>query len=159
MLIMNFWKTITRQRFITILVLFLVLIGLCIYYYDNFQNYQEHPGTGAVLKSYPTGEMVAVSGTVTQTFPGGFYMVETYEGLLVTYKIITTHAVHPGDKAQVLGVLGPDYTITVHEIKVTEKWSYQFLLLRSFIVLLFLLFIFHRYWRFNWKEKVFMRRR
>jgi hypothetical protein len=156
---MKFPNTITRHRFITILFLFLILVGLCIYYYDNFQNYQEHPGTGAILKSYPTGEMVAVAGTVTQTFNGGFYMVETYEGQLVTYRILTTDKVRPGDKAQVLGVLGPDYTINVHVIKITEKWSYQFLLLRSFIALLFLLFIFHRYWRFNWGEKVFMRRR
>lgn len=156
---MNFRNIITHHRFITILVLFLILVGLCIYYYDNFQNYQEHPGTGAVLKSYPAGEMVAVDGSITQTFPGGFYMVETYEGRLVTYKIISTDDVRPGDKAQVLGVLGPDYTVTANQIKITENWSYQFLLLRSFIALLFLLFIFHRYWSFNWEEKVFIRRR
>ena len=155
----NFWSIFTKHRVLTILVLLLVLAALCIYYYDNFRNYQENPGTGTIITSYPQGDVVAVSGTVTRTFPGGFYMEDEYGSKTVTYRIISAEKVNPGDKSQVLGVLGPEYTITAQQMKITEKWSYQFMLLRSFIALLFLVFIFHRYWRFNWKEKVFIRRR
>ena len=68
---MKIWKIITSHRIITLIVLFLILTGFCIYYYDNFRNYQEHPGTGTIIASYPEGELVAVSGKVTETFPGG----------------------------------------------------------------------------------------
>lgn len=155
----NLWGYITRHRFITCVVLILVLLVLCTYYIDHYQDYQEHPGTEAVLKSYPIGEEVAVDGAVAKTFSGGFYMYETFNGQRVDYRIITTEKVSVGDKAQVLGVLGPDNTITARDIKITEKWSYLFLFLRSFIALIFLLFVFNRYWKFKWEGKVFVRRR
>lgn len=155
----SFWKIVTGNRIITLLILFLILVGLCIYYYDNFRSYQEHPGTGTIVASYPEGQMVAVSGRVIQIFPDGFYLEDNYEGKPVTYKIKSDAKVAPGDRSQVLGILGPDYQITAREMKVTEKWSYYFLLLRSFIAFLFLAFIFHRYWRFDFKEKEFVRRR
>lgn len=154
----NFWAIITKHRVITILVLLLILAGLCSYYYDNFTNYQDNPGTGSIVKNYPEGEMVGVAGSVTETFQGGFYMEENYENRVVTYKVLTTVDIKPGDKAQVLGTMGPEYTVTAEKLKITEKWSYQFLFLRSFIALIFLIFIFNRYWKFNWKEKVFIRK-
>lgn len=156
---MKIWKIITGHRIITLIILFLILTGLCIYYYDNFRDYQEHPGIATIVVSYPEGELVAVSGVVTETFPGGFYLEEEYEGKKVTFKILSELEVAPGDKSQVLGILGPGYQITAQEMKLTEKWSYEFLLLRSFIAFLFLAFIFHYYWRFSFKDKEFVRRR
>jgi hypothetical protein len=64
-----------------------------------------------------------------------------------------------GDKTQVLAVLGPDYQLIPTKILITEEWSYNFLLVRSFIAFLFLLFIFNRYWRFDLKKYEFTRRR
>ncbi len=152
------WKIISNRALILIF-LFLILIGLCIYYYDNFRDYQEYPGTGTIVTSYPIGKMVAVSGTVTQTFDGGFYLEDNYQGKPIIYRIISDAKVKIGDKSQLLGILGPDYQITAREMKLTEKWSYYFLLLRSFIAFLFLAFIFNYYWRFDFNNREFVRRR
>jgi len=46
----------------------------------------------------------------------------------------------------------------VERVEVNEYWKYIFLLLRSFLVLIFLVFIFHRYWSFDWKNYQFRRR-
>ena len=155
----RYWNIFTRNRIITLLILFLILVGLCIYYYDNFRNYQEHPGTGTIIASYPEGELVAVSGKVTETFPGGFILVDNYQGEPVAYRILSDVKISPGDRGQVLGVLGSNYQITATQMKLTEKWSYEFMLLRSFLAFLFLAFIFHYYWRFNFKDWEFTRRR
>jgi hypothetical protein len=39
-----------------------------------------------------------------------------------------------GDNAQVVGILGPSFTVKGTEIIVMEKWSYEFVLLRSALV-------------------------
>lgn len=150
---------IPYKRVISILILFLILVGLCIYYQDNIWEKQLYPSTGVVVNYYPVGELVAVSGTVKETFNGGYYMDDYYMGRLITFKVYTNLKVNLGDKTQVLGVLGPDYQLIPDKIIVTEQWSYQFLLVRSFIALLFLVFIFHRYWRFDFTDYEFIRRK
>ncbi|MCE5213850.1 MAG: hypothetical protein LLF83_03920 [Methanobacterium sp.] len=150
---------IPYKRVISIIILFLILTGLCIYYHDNIWEKQLYPSTGVVVKYYPQGEMVAVSGTVTEIFNNGYYMEDNYENHVIKFKVYTTQKVKEGDKTQVLGVLGPDYQLTPSKIIVTEEWSYQFLLLRSFIALLFLVFIFNRYWRFDFANYEFIRRK
>lgn len=152
-------KKLTKNRILLILILFLILAGLCIYYYDNIYQEQDYPSAGAVVNYYPEGEMVSVSGTVSKTFPGGYYMDDYYMNQVVTFQVYTDQKVEIGDKTQVLAVLGPDYQLTPTKIIITEKWSYQFLLIRSFIAFLFLVFIFHRYWRFDLKKYEFNRRR
>lgn len=155
----KYWNIITGNRIVTLLILFLILIGLCSYYYDNFMDYQEYPGTGTIVTSYPEGEMVAVSGYVPQILPDGFYLVDIYQDKPVIYTIKSDEKVVKGALIQVLGILGPDYQITAHGMKVTEEWSYNFMILRSFIAFLFLAFIFHHYWRFEFKKGEFTRRR
>lgn len=152
-------KKITANRILLIFILFLILAGLCIYYYDNIYDQQVYPSTGAVVKYYPEGKMVAVSGTVTETFNGGYYMEDYYINQVVTFKVKTSEKVEVGDKTQVLGVLGPDYQLNPSKILITREWSYQFLMIRSFIAFLFLVFIFHRYWRFDLKKYEFVKRR
>ena len=155
---MNLEK-ITGNRALMLLLLFLILLGLCIYYYDNYQSYQQLPNTDSILNNYPEGKNISVSGTVTQTFSNGFYLKDSGDSQTVIYTVYSNAQISPGDKIQVLGILGSDYQITAKQIKVTEKWSYYFLLLRSFLAFLFLAFIFNRYWKFDFKEKVFIRRR
>jgi hypothetical protein len=150
---------IPHNRVIIFFTLFLILIGLCIYYNDNITAKQSYPTTGAVVKYYPEGQMVSVSGTVTGTFNNGFYIQDYYRDKSVTFRVYSDIKVSPGYKIGVIGVLGPDYQIKTQSITVTEKWSYQFVLLRSFLALLFLVFIFHRYWRFDLKTYEFVRRR
>lgn len=156
---MNKLSKIPGKRIISLLILFLILVGLCIYYYDNFMAHQEYPSLGVVVNNYPEGNMVSVSGTVTETFDNGFYMQDNYQGKTVTFKVYTDSKVRLGDKSQVLGVLGSDYQITPSKMIIIEKWSYDFLLLRSLIALFFLVFIFNRYWRFDFTNYEFVRRR
>ncbi|MEN4018378.1 MAG: hypothetical protein PQ968_08010 [Methanobacterium sp.] len=40
-----------------------------------------------------------------------------------------------------------------------KKWSYEFILLRSALALVFLIFIFFSYWKFDFKISEFTRRR
>jgi hypothetical protein len=152
-------KKLTKNRILTIPILILILIGLCIYYSDNIWEKQSYPSTGVVVTYYPLGEMVSVSGTVSNTFPGGYYMDDYYKNQLVTFQVYTDQKVEIGDKTQVLAVLGPDYQLIPTKILITKEWSYNFLLVRSFIAFLFLLFIFNRYWRFDLKKYEFTRRR
>ncbi len=159
MIIMTKLSPIPGKRVIIILILILILSGLCIYYYDNINQKQAYPSTGAVVNYYPLGEMVSVSGTVSETFQGGYYVDDYYMNQVVTFKVYTDQKVEIGDKTQVLAVLGPDYQLKPTKIIIIEKWSYQFLLVRSFIAFLFLLFIFNRYWRFDFKKYEFNRRR
>lgn len=122
-------------------------------------KYQELPGTNSIVNNYPEGQTISVSGTVTKTFSKGFYLKDSADSQTVIYTVYSDAQISPGDKIQVLGLLGPDYKINAKQIKVIEQWNYYFLLLRSFLAFLFLVFIFNRYWKFDFKEKIFIRRR
>lgn len=149
---------IPGKRIISLIILFSVLVGLCFYYEQNFREHQNYPTLGAVVTDYPQGEIVSVSGTVTQTFPHGFYMQDHYADKKVTFKVYSDINVNPGDKSQVLGVLGVDYQITPSKIIIADAWIYYFVLVRSLVAFFFLLFIFNRYWRFVWDNYEFIRR-
>ena len=88
---------IPGKRVIIILILILILAGLFIYYYDNINQKQAYPSTGAVVKYYPEGEMVSVSGTVSKTFSGGYYVDDYYMNQVVTFKVYTDQKVEIGD--------------------------------------------------------------
>ncbi|OPY25074.1 MAG: hypothetical protein A4E27_01061 [Methanobacterium sp. PtaU1.Bin242] len=152
-------QKITRNRIFLLLVLVILLVSLCAYYYENYEQHQEYPSLGTILVNYDEGQLVSVSGTVTGTFDGGFYLEDSYQDRFIKFKIISPTSVSVGDKASVLGVLGPDYQVTSTKLLVTPRWSYQFLLLRSFLAFFFLVFIFSRYWKFDRKNWLFIRRK
>ena len=63
------------------------------------------------------------------------------------------------DKVTLVGVLGPDNQIVrVQEIDVNEYTNYILLLLRSFLALAFIVYIFNHYWYFNLENYQFRRR-
>jgi hypothetical protein len=71
----------------------------------------------------------------------------------------SSHPPSNGDVITIIGVLGPDNQLTnIRTIQVTEAWKEPFLLIRSFFALIFLIYIFRRYWYFNLKKFEFMRR-
>lgn len=147
------------KRILTGIILTIALAGLCAYYAEEYPNHLKYPSYDAILAEYPQGEVVNVGGTVTDTFNGGFQIEENHQGHLVTMKILNNTQVMVNDKVSVVGVLAPDNTvINVERVEVNEYWKYIFLLLRSFLVLLFLVFLFHRYWSFDWKNYQFRRR-
>ena len=148
-----------QKRIVTGIILVVALAGLCAYYATEYQNHLKYPSYEVILSDYPQGEVVNVGGVVTSTFNGGFLMVKNHQSHLVTMKVLNDTPVTVEDSVSVVGVLAPDNTIVnVERVEVTEYWNYIFLLLRSFLVLIFLIFIFHKYWSFNWKSYEFRRR-
>jgi len=73
-------KIVTSRKFIFVGLL-LALVLLSIYYVSNYQQHLEHPNTGVILKNYPLGETVAVSGVVTAVHNDGFTLLDNYHGI------------------------------------------------------------------------------
>jgi hypothetical protein len=135
------------------------MVTLCGYYATEYENNLEHPSYQAILSDYPEGEVVRVYGTVVRNYPGGYQIEQIYQDQLMTMQIETDSPVAVGDRVDLLGVLGPEYTISnVQKIYVNELWKIFFINFRSFLVLLFMIFIFHRYWSLDFKKFVFRRR-
>ena len=149
-------KILTSRKFIfTGLVLALIL--LCTYYSANYQRHLEHPNTGIILKDYPYGEMVAVSGEVKEVNNNGFILMDQYHGTDVYFTIFSSEKLSIGDKVEVLGVLGNSYQITASMIQIITGFDYTFMLVRSGIIVIIFLFFFRRYWRFNFRKMEFRR--
>jgi hypothetical protein len=147
------------QKSVAVLILLVILISLCFYYTNEYENNLDYPSYGAILSSYPQGMVVQIYGTVTETYPGGFIIQENYYNHVFHFRVQSDASVRVGDDVDLLGVLGEsNEIIRVTKIKVSSLWKYQFLLLRSFLAFIFLVFIFHRYWCWDFETFEFRRR-
>ena len=155
---MTKFTKIIHSRVFIFTILLLILCSLFVYYYDNFQLHQEYPTEGTIIKSYPTSQIFIISGTVTETFPGGFYLEDTYSDVQKNYTIYSKQNVNTGDLVQVSGLRLSQNVVNAEQVIRTPFWTYLFVIVRSFMAFLFLAFIFNRYWMFNWKNLVFHRR-
>ena len=144
-------KNLIKNRIVIFIVLLAILTSLCIYYIDN---YQLHPFGQEISPN--NKNFTAISGTVTQTFNGGFYTTSSNG---TQYKILSSINVSNNDKIQLQGTISPNNTIIPTKIIVSPNWSFQFVILRSFLALLVLAFFFFKYWKFNFQEKIFIRRK
>lgn len=149
-------KPLHNRKFIFILLL-LALIFLIVYYVSNYQQHLENPNTGIILKSYPLGQTVAVSGEVTSINNGSFTLQDDYHNIQVNYTIYSPEELSVGDEAEVLGTLEDNYQISASKILVITTFEYNFMLLRSGIAVLIFLFFFFRYWRFDFEKFEFRR--
>ena len=147
------------NRLIAASFLILVLSALFIYYSENYETQAQYPSTRTVLSDYPEGKMISVDGDVIAVYEDGFYLEDDYQGENVTYNVISSSKVDMGDKVSVLGTLGPSYTVKVSKILVHKKWKEDFILYRSGIGGLFLVIIFFFYWKFDFKDLEFIRRK
>lgn len=149
-------KILTNKLFI-FLGLLVVLILLSSYYAANYQNHLQYPNTAVILKDYPAGQTVSVSGSVIQIRNDSFTITDAYHKTVVYYTVHSSEKVSVGDQVEVLGVLGNSYQINPSKILVVTKFDYSLLLLRSFIALLIFLFFFRRYWHFDFRKIEFRR--
>lgn len=149
-------KILTNRAFI-FFGLLLVLILLSNYYSANYQNHLQYPNTAVILKNYPAGETVSVTGSVIQVYNDSFLLTDAYHHNVVYYKVFSPQKMSFGDQVEVLGVLGNSYQINALKIQSVSTFDYKFLLLRSFIALLIFLFFFRRYWHFDFKKMEFRR--
>ena len=135
----------------------IVLMFLCLYYNSNYQSHLEYPDSSLILKDYPLGGTVSVSGVVTNSYKDGFLLSDNYHGTAVNYHVLSKQKLEVGDEAEVLGTLIPNYTIKASKILVITKFDYEFMLLRSFLVVIIFILLFRRYWRFNISRMEFRR--
>jgi hypothetical protein len=152
-------KKILTNRLFIFLGLLMVLILLSGYYVANYQNHLQYPNTAVILKNYPTGQTVSVSGSVIQVRNDSFTITDVYHKTVVYYTVYSSEKVSIGDQVEVLGLLGNAYQINPSKILVVTKFEYGFLLLRSFIALLIFLFFFRRYWRYDFRTMEFRRQK
>ena len=126
-------KILTNRTFI-FFGLLLVLILLSSYYAANYQNHLQYPNTAVILKNYPAGETVSVTGSVIKINNiKSFIVTDSYHGKVVYYTVYSSEKVSIGDQIEVLGVLGNSYQINASKILSVSTFDYKFLLLRSFI--------------------------
>ena len=151
-------RIFTDRRFIFICLL-IILVTISAYFSLNYQNHLENPNTAVILKNYPVGQPMAVSGSVANVQNGSFTISDMYHGIDVNYTIISGESVSPGDQTEVLGILGNNYLVNANKILITPAFDYSFMLIRSAIVALIFLFFFNRYWSFDFKLIEFRRRR
>jgi len=154
----NFLKS-SRNRVIITLFLFTVLLGLFFYYNVNFEANTKYPSTNSILTNYPEGETVYVSGIFHGSYNGGFYIIDPSYGNKVIYKINSSYTAEDGDTVSIIGTLGPSFTITPQKIIINKGWKEYFLLFRSAIIAIILFFVFWRYWKFDFKNMFFIRRK
>lgn len=148
-----------QKRLLAGIILLIALLALCTYYAGEQENHKKYPSYKEILAFYPQGEVVNVFGTVNKVSNGSFQMEENYNGQVVNITVISDTPVTLKDKVSLNGVLGSGYEIvSVQDMEVNEYWKYIFLLLRSFLVLIFLVYIFNRYWVFDLKTFEFRRR-
>ena len=153
----NILKRILTSRKFIFFGLILAIILLCTYYVSNYQQHLENPNTSVIIKNYPLGETVAVSGNVLEIHNDSFTILDKYHSTDVTYTIHSTENLSIGDEVEVLGVLGNSNTIMASKILVISNFDYDFMLVRSAIAVLIFLFFFRRYWRFDFKKFEFRR--
>ena len=150
-------RNIFKSRKSILIGLLLALILLSVYYASNYQQHLENPNTSIILKSYPLGETVAVTGVVEEVNNNSFLIRDNYHGIEVNYTIYSTENVSKDDQVEVLGILGDSYQISASKILIISNFDYDFMLLRSGLGLLIFLFFFRRYWRFDFKKMEFRR--
>jgi hypothetical protein len=150
-------KIILKSRAFIFTILMIVLMFLCLYYNSNYQSHLEYPDSSLILKDYPLGGTVSVSGVVTNSYNDGFLLSDNYHGTAVNYHVLSNQKLEVGDEAEVLGTLIPNYTIKSSKILVITKFDYEFMLLRSFLVVIIFILLFRRYWRFNISRMEFRR--
>ena len=85
-------KIIFNRKYILIGLL-LALISMGFFYASNYQQHLENPNTSIILKSYPLGETVAVTGVVTEVNNNSFIIRDNYHGINVNYTIYSTEKV------------------------------------------------------------------
>lgn len=148
-----------RNRILAGTILLILLVSLGIYHAAEYKNHIEYPSYETILTHPPQGALVNVYGTVTRHYNGGFDIQQDYNNQIVTMHIKAEKNPPLNKYVNIIGVQGPDHQITrIQNILIAEAWKDYFLLLRSFLALIFLLYILHRYWYFNLKRFEFRRR-
>jgi len=154
-------KKIPKSRAIIALSLLLILFLLCAYHQTNHEYHREYPSLKDIVANYEKyiGETASISGEVVGVHSATFQLLEREDGENTIFVVLPNSNIDVGvgDKVEVLGTLGPDYQISAEKMIVSKRWKHEFVYIRSFIALIFLIFVFMRNWKFNIKRMEFVR--
>ncbi|MEL7669239.1 hypothetical protein [Methanobacterium sp.] len=146
------------KRIATVLLLAFILLSLCFYYHNYYNDNLKYPSTAAIESHYPEGSLVYITGSVTKPTNNGFCLRDG-NNLDIIYNVTSSKKVQPIDYIQLLGILGHNYTINSTEVYVETNHGYELIIFRSALALIVFIFIFFWYWKFDFKRFEFLRRR
>ncbi|AGK60093.1 hypothetical protein Asulf_00057 [Archaeoglobus sulfaticallidus PM70-1] len=142
------------------LILFTVTISLLLllntYYYLYYELHKEYPGNEDIIEGFEG--KVSIYGVVINKSYDGFYILIEHGPKNKAVKVLSDLDVENGDRVEVLGLLQKDEIIP-EKIIVYKKWSYYSIFIRSVIAIPIVVFIFFKYWRFDFRQKRFRRRK
>ena len=144
------------KRLILAIVIILLLLLLNTYYYLNHELYEEYPDNEDVIKGFEG--KVSIYGTVVNRSYDGFYILIEHGPKSKILKVLSDLDVEKGDRIEVLGSLQKD-VITPEKILVYKKWSYYSIFIRSALAIPIVVYVFLKYWTFDFREMEFRRKR
>ncbi|MFY9639040.1 MAG: hypothetical protein WAK14_09605 [Methanobacterium sp.] len=142
----------TRSILVTIF-LFLLLL-LCFSY--AYGGYYKDTSVIDLLNGY-SGNEVLVYGPVTSVYNDGFevYSVRSSSA----YKVKTNSKINLGTDVYVLGTLNSNNEIIITKIMTYSMNGVFNVFFTSFFGLIIFLLVFLKYWKFNFREILFIRRK
>lgn len=153
-------EKIFKNRIFYIIILFLILYLLGIYYTENVEKHHQYPSMEAIMTNYTVGEKVYVSGPVLKINDNESFVISTYyDKRNINFTIESPSSVALKDDAYVYGILEPSYTVKSLKIGIANKWDYLAVIIRSLFGLIILVLFFNKYWKFDIRKFVFIRRK
>ena len=136
-------------------IILLVLLFLLCYNY-SVEGYYHDISVIDLLNGYSANE-VLVYGPVTSVSNNGFVVYSVRDSS--PYKIETNLKLNIGTDVYVLGTLKSNNEIILTKIMTFSMKGVFYTFLVSFFGLIIFLFVFLKYWKFNFKELLFIRRK
>ena len=136
------------------LVVFLFVV--CSNYAYN-EEYYTNSTVQELFFNYPN--QIFISGIVTELYHDGFEVSVNNNGNFYNYKVKTQSKVDLGDTAQIVGTLNSHGVITAVKLFSVKNSDFNFVIIRSILGIVLFLIIFGRYWKFNLKKMLFIRRK
>ena len=149
-------KSGKMKRLILAIGIISLLLLLNTYHYLNHELYEEFPDEEDVIEGFEG--VVSIYGTVINKSYDGFYILIEHGPKSKIVKVLSNLDVEEGDRVEVLGLLQSN-AITPEKIIVYKKWSYYSIFIRSAIAIPIVLYVFFKYWTFDFKEMKFRRRK
>ncbi|MEM3401719.1 MAG: hypothetical protein QW179_04465 [Candidatus Hadarchaeales archaeon] len=137
------------QRPVLALVLLLLLAGLCIYSWVDYENHLPYPTRKMIEENYQEfigkevfifGEIREISGSEATVVAGG----SPFTAAPISGKV--------GDLVEIVGVLGENYSLLVRSSLVYDRQSYQMEFVRSAAGAVLLVWMFFSSWKFTWRK-------
>ncbi len=142
------------KRSILVSIFLLLLFLLCYSY--SYGGYYNDISVIDLLNGY-SGNEVLVYGPVTSVYNDGFEVYSVRSSS--PYKVKTNLKLNMGTDVYILGTLNSNNEIIMTKIMTFSMKGVSYVFFSSFFGLIIFLFVFLKYWKFNLKELLFIRRK